>query len=68
MSNRTKQAWGYFLIFIWAILTIMTCAAVWNLVTEVTLIIASALLFGFNAVAMRKAVKLLSKLDKENKE
>lgn len=46
----------------------MTCAAVWNLVTEVTLIVASVLLFGFNVVAMRNAVKLLSKLDKENKE
>ena len=68
MSNTTKQALGGFLISIWALLTIMTCAAVWNVVTEVTLIVASVLLFGFNVVAIRKAIKLLSKLDKENKE
>lgn len=60
-----RQALEYFLIFIWVILTIMTCAAVWNLVSDVTLIIASVLLFGFNAVAIRKAIKVISKLDKE---
>lgn len=65
MSKRMRQALEYFLIFIWVILTIMTCAAVWNLVSDVTLIIASVLLFGFNAVAIRKAIKVISKLDKE---
>ena len=65
MSKRMRQALEYFLIFIWVMLTIMTCAAVWNLVSDVTLIIASVLLFGFNAVAIKKAVKVISKLDKE---
>lgn len=65
MSKRMRQALEYFLLFVWVILTIMTCAAVWNFVSEVTLIIASVLLFGFNIVAVRKAVKVISKLDKE---
>ena len=65
MSKRMKQALEYFLIFIWAMLTIAVCAGVWNFVPEVTIIIAAVLLFGFNIVAMRKAVKVISKLDKE---
>ena len=65
MSNRTKQALGYFLVFIWVLVMIMTCAAVWNFVAEVTLIVASVLLFGFNIAVIRKAVKLLKDLDKK---
>lgn len=52
-------------MFIWAILTIMTCAAVWNFVTSPALIVAAVLLFGSNGVAIWKAIRLLSKLDKE---
>lgn len=54
---RMKQGLEYFLIFVWAILTVMTCSAVWSFVSEVTLIVAAILLFGFNIVAMRQAIK-----------
>ena len=37
MSKRMRQALEYFLLFVWVILTIMTCAAVWNFVSEATL-------------------------------
>lgn len=66
MTNKERMKLGLrvLLLFIWALLTIATCAAVWNLVKNVTLIIASVLLFGFNAIAIRKAAKMLSKVDK----
>lgn len=66
MTNKERMKLGLrvLLLFIWALLTIATCAAVWNLVKDVTLIIASVLLFGFNAIAIHKAAKMLSKVDK----
>ena len=65
MSKRMRQALEYFLLFVWVILTIMTCAAVWNFVSEATLIVAAILLFGFNAVAIRKAVKKIRQFEDE---
>lgn len=59
-----KQALEYMILFVWVLVTIMTCAAVWNVVKAATIIIAAILLFGFNAVAIYKAARKISKLDK----
>lgn len=63
-----KQGLEYFLLFVWATLTIMTCAAVWNFVSETTLIVVAVLLFGFNIIGIRNAAKQISKLEKKKKE
>lgn len=57
---RMKKGLEITLVFIWTILTIMTCCAVWNFVSNATFIVTAVLLFGFNAVAIRKAVKKIN--------
>ena len=58
---RMKQGLEYSLLFIWTILTIMTCSAIWNFVSSVTFIVTAILLFGFNIVAIVKAAKKIKK-------
>lgn len=61
--NKGNMKWGLkvLLIFVWAILSIATCAIVWNFVPSVLGCIAAAGLFVFNAVAIIKEGKSLSK-------
>lgn len=64
---RIKVGLEYFLVFIWMLLTIMTCAAVWNFVSETILIVAAILLFGFNIVGIRQAMKKIRQFEDDYK-
>lgn len=68
MDNKLKikQDIEYSLLVIWALLTVMTCASVWNFVSEIVFVIAAALLFVFNIVAAVKIAKQIGKI--ENKD
>lgn len=62
---RAKQGLEYSLVFIWVLLTIITCSVVWNFVVNTMFIVAAMLLFGFNVVAIIKAVKKIKKFADE---
>ena len=61
--NKGNMKWGLkvLLIFVWAILSIATCAMVWNFVPSVLGKVAALALFGFNGVAVVQKGKALSK-------
>lgn len=59
-KSRLKEGLEYILVFVWAIITIMTCSAVWRCVLDPTFIVTAILLFGFNAIAIVKAVKKIN--------
>jgi small basic protein len=58
-----KQFKEYLLLSIWIFLTIVTCATVWNFVTDVTLVVASILLFGLTIFKAVKGLKKINKID-----
>lgn len=57
-----KQFKEYFLLSIWILLTIITCATVWNFVKDTFLIVVAVLLFGLTIFKAVKAVKKINKL------
>lgn len=57
-----KQFKEYFLLSIWILLTIITCATVWNFVKDTFLIVVAVLLFGLTIFKAVKAVKEINKL------
>ena len=61
--NKGNMKWGLkvLLIFVWAILSIATCAMVWNFVPSVLGKVAALGLFGFNGVAVVQKGRALSK-------
>lgn len=59
-KSRLKQGLEYLLIFVWIIITIMTCSAVWSFISNPTFIVTAALLFGFNVTAIVKAAKKIN--------
>ena len=61
--NKGNMKWGLkvLLIFVWAILSVATCAMVWNFVPSVFGCIAAIGLLAFNSIAIVKEGKSLSK-------
>ena len=61
--NKGNMKWGLkvLLIFVWAILSIATCAMVWNFVPSVLGKVAALALFWFNGVDVVQKGRALSK-------
>lgn len=59
-KSRLREGLEYMLLIIWTLVTIMTCAAVWNFVSNPTFIVTAVLLFGFNIVGVVKAAKKIN--------
>lgn len=59
-KDRLKQGLEVLLVFVWVLVTIMTCSAIWSFVSNPTFIVTAALLFGFNTVAVIKAAKKIN--------
>ncbi len=58
---KLKQAGKYFLIALWVMLTIITCAAIWNAALEPFVLVSSILLFISNGFIARKLIRWVSK-------
>ena len=61
--NKGNMKWGLkvLLIFVWAILSVATCAMVWNFIPNVLGKVAALALLGFNGVAVVQKSRALSK-------
>jgi hypothetical protein len=62
-ANKKRLKWGgkVLFLFVWALLTVAVCSAVWTVVPEVALKVAAGALFAANAVEIVKFGKRISK-------
>lgn len=60
-KDRIKKGLKMAFLFVWALLTIAICSAIWSFVPEVTLKIAAGGLFIANAVEIVKLGQRISK-------
>lgn len=61
--NKGNMKWGLkvLFLFIWALLTVAICSAVWTFVPEVAIKVAAGALFAANVVEIVKLGKRISK-------
>ena len=67
-KNRLSLFGMYLLVGLFIMLTIVTCAGIWNLVSEPFIIVSSILMFICNGFVARYFIKLINKWDQDTKE
>lgn len=66
-KKRLSLFGKYLLVGLFIMLTIVTCAGIWNLVTEPFVIVSSILMFICNGFVARHFIKLIDKWDKDTR-
>lgn len=60
-KDRIKKGLKMAFLFVWALLTVAVCSAVWTFVPEVAIKVAAGALFAANVVEIVKLGKRISK-------
>lgn len=60
-KDRIKKGLKMTFLFVWALLTVAVCSAVWTFVPEVAIKVAAGALFAANVVEIVKLGKRISK-------
>ena len=60
-KDRIKKGSKMLFLFVWALLTIAVCSAVWSFVPEIALKVAAGGLFAANAIEIVKLGQRISK-------